>query len=114
MPETPNIKGEVLKKLPTLTEYRKSPNTAIQYVFMVAFLVYLAWNEWIRKDECSDRIETIQTTLKIEREMHTRTYNQMMSRIDKLENAIDVKNGVIREIGTKVGVDTPTETGGIK
>lgn len=114
MSKIPNIHRDVVKKIPTLSEYRKSPNTAIQYVFMVTFLLYLAWNEWIRKDQCSERIETIQTTLKTEREMHTRTYNQMMSRIDKLENAIDIKNGVIREIGTKVGVDTPTGTGGTR
>lgn len=114
MAKLPNIHEDVVKKIPTLSEYRKSPNTAIQYVFMVTFLLYLAWNEFLRKDQCSERIETIQTTLKIEREMHVRTYNQLMSRIDKLELANDVKNGVIREIGTKVGVDTPTGTGGIK
>lgn len=114
MSKIPNIHGDVVKKIPTLSEYRKSPNTAIQYVFMVAFLVYLTWNEWIRKDQCQERIETIQQTLKTEREMHTRTYNQLMSRIDKLENAIDIKNGVIKEIGTKVGVDNTSQTGGSK
>lgn len=48
----PEAAGKLAEKLPTSREWAKNGNSMATYSFMVIFVLYLGWNEFVRKDSC--------------------------------------------------------------
>jgi len=72
-------------KVPEFSHFLKNPLHVVSYVL----LLYFVYKEFTQKDDCSTIIAKYEVVIK-----------RQDARISKLENYVDVKNGVIKEIKT--------------
>lgn len=98
------IKG-LAEKVPNLEEYQKSPKQSFQYVFMLLFIALFGYILWGGKDDCSEKVAVVERALEREIRNGQRRDSIYSNRITALETALMIKNGTIKEIGTKVGVN---------
>lgn len=101
------IPDKMVDKVPTFEEYKKDKKSAVSYIFMICFFIYFFYNEFIKRDDCGEKIAVLNTTITQKDVM----INQLNERVIKLENAIDVKNGVIKEVKEVVKVNEETAGG---
>lgn len=110
MENTPNLPTkELTEKLPTMEQWKKYGSSAVTFSFMIIFVIYLLWVEFIRRDDCSSRIESFEKVI-LQKDI---MIEQLNTRVSRLENALDVKNGVIKNVEEKVTA-SPQEVGGSK
>lgn len=98
MADIPNIPKEVIEKLPTADQWKKNGSSMVTYSFMVLFIFYFLWNEFIKQDSCGEKIASFEKVI-IQKDNMIESLNQ---RVSKLENALDVKNGVIKSVEERV------------
>lgn len=92
-----NIPEEVAKKIPDFEQYKASPVKVFQYIFMILFVIYLVYNEFLKRDDCGSRIETLETVITQKDQMIV----QLNNRVGRLETALDIKNGVLNRVESK-------------
>lgn len=92
-----NIPKEVAEKIPDFEQYKSSPALARQYIFAILFILYFLYNEFIKKDDCGSRIETLETVI-IDKD---KVIIQLNNRVSRLETALDIKNGVLNRVESK-------------
>lgn len=110
LPNLPDIPEKTLDKLPTAEQWKKYGVSAVQYSFMILFVLYLGWNEWSRKSQCSDQIETLGKVI----EDKDRQIKMINERVRVLEEYVYIQNGVIKKVEDKVVETQPNEAGGSK
>ena len=89
-----NIPDKITDKIPTIEEYRKSPNTAISYVVMILFFMYFVFQQFVKEDDCGNRIATLEKVIIQKDDM----INKLNNRVSALEVALDVRTGVIKQV----------------
>lgn len=109
----------LLEKLPDLEQYQKNPKQATNYIFTLLFIALFAYIIWGNRGDCSEKVAVVERALEREIKNGQRRDSIYSNRISALETALMIKNGTIKEIGTKVGVNpedmnnpTPQTTGG--
>lgn len=85
---------KVTDKLPSLDQYKKDTKSAVSYVFMLVFFLYFIYNEFVKKDDCGSRVTTLETVIKDKDNM----IQLLNKRVDRLEIALDTRNGVINRV----------------
>lgn len=88
-------------KVPSFTQFVKYPLQGALYLLVL----YFVYKEFIARDDCSKRIETLEMVIK-DKDM---IIKQINARVQVLERAIDVKNGVIDRVNVKL--DSITQGG---
>lgn len=78
---------QIQDKVPSYSQFRMNPIHVVAYVL----LLYFIYKEFTSKDDCSIIIARYEVVLKRQEE-----------RIQKLENYVDIKNGVIEKIEKKL------------
>lgn len=86
-------------KLPSFDQFKKHTGSAVGYAFMVVFFFYFMYTEFWKKDDCGQRIATLERVLKKLEEDNMKKDE----RISSLEVALDIRNGVIKEVESSVG-----------
>lgn len=86
----PNVTG----KVPSFTQFVKYPLQGALYLLVL----YFVYKEFLDRDDCSKRIETLEIVIK-DKDMMIK---QLNARVQVLERAVDIKNGVINQVGTKL------------
>lgn len=74
---------QIQDKVPEFTHFLKNPIHVVAYVL----LLYFIYKEFTAKDDCSTIIAKYEAVL-----------GRQDERIHRLENYVDIKNGVIQEI----------------
>lgn len=100
----PNVTGGAIEKVPTFDQYKKSPKMAVQYTFLILFVILFTYFLWSKDSDCAQRVDTLEKTLDRERIISERRDSIYMARISALETALLTKSRALEEIGTKVGV----------
>lgn len=103
----PDIPEKVAEKLPTVDQWRKYGSYAVTYVFMILFVLYFLYQQFLNKDQCSEKIAAFEQVI-IQKD---RMIEQLNQRVSKLENFIDVQNGVIKKVEETVSSDMPQAGG---
>lgn len=103
IPNIPDIPEKVAEKLPTMEQWRKYGSSSISYVFMLCFFLYFFYSEFIKRDDCGEKIASFEKVIKQKDVM----IEQLNTRVLKLETALDVKNGIIQKVEEKVSSDIP-------
>lgn len=107
MENIPNIPGKMAEKIPEYEDFQKDKKGVVQWIGLLLFIAYLAYNEYFRRDDCKESIAVIQQTLNTEREMHKNTYNMLTKRIQTLEEGYMVKSKALNTVSDKVGASSP-------
>lgn len=82
------------QKIPSFEEFRKNKNSSWGYLFYICFFLYFIYKEFVQKDDCGQRIATLEAVMKDK----DRTIQLQGERIRALEVAWDVRNGVIQRV----------------
>lgn len=96
-----NLPKDITDKLPTLDQFSKNRGGAVSYIFMLCFFLYFFYNEFLKRDDCGAKIETLEKAM-VQKDAYIM---QLNNRVLYLETALDVKNGVIEKVGEKLGGD---------
>ena len=104
-----NIPEQLAEKLPTVDQYSKNPGTVTRYIFMLIFVGYFFYSEFLKKDDCGSKIEAFEKVILQKDDM----IQKLNARVTKLETALDVKTGVIERVEQQVAA-VPAKTGGVQ
>lgn len=108
IPNLPDIPEKVAEKLPTVDQWKKYGVAAVQYSFMILFLIMYLSDKFSDKDNCSDRIETLGKVVE-DKDKQIKSLNE---RVKVLEEYIYVQAGIIKKVEDKVTNATENEVGG--
>lgn len=89
---------KILNKVPTYDQYSKNTKSAVSYIFMLFFLSYFVFVEFIKKDNCAERMNAISSVI----EQKDIMIELLNARVTSLETALDTRNGAIKRIDTVV------------
>lgn len=93
-----NLPKDIADKLPTVEQFNKNRGGAVSYIFMLIFFLYFFYNEFMKKDDCGQKIESFEKVILQKDNM----INQLNIRVSKLETALDVKTGVLQQVEDKL------------
>lgn len=97
-----NLPRDIVEKIPTPEQFVKNRGGMVSYIFMLIFFLYFFYNEFLKRDDCGQKIESFEKVI-IQKDA---MINQLNNRVSKLETALDVKTGVIQQVEEKlVGAD---------
>lgn len=105
----PDIPENLSEKLPTMDQWKKNGSSAVTYSFMVLFIFYFVYREFLSRDACSAKIASFEQVITQKDNM----IEQLNERVTRLEIAFDVKNGIIDKVEESVSPE-PKEVGGSK
>lgn len=107
IPNIPDLPDKIAEKLPTMDQWKKYGVAAVQYSFMILFLIMYLSDKFSDKDNCSDRIETLGKVVE-DKDKQIKALNE---RVKVLEEFIYVQAGIIKKVEDKV-TTTENEAGG--
>lgn len=105
-----NIPDKITDKVPGFEEYKKSTKSAISYIFMLMFFMYFLYSEFFKRDDCGQRIATLEKVINEQKEMD----KKKDARISALEVALDIRNGVIKRVESKTDSLSHGQIGGLR
>ena len=104
-----NLPKDIADKIPTVDQFNRNRGGAVSYIFMLIFFLYFFYNEFLKRDDCGQKIDSFEKVI-IQKDA---MINQLNTRVTKLETALDVKTGVIEKVEEKL-VSGELSTGGSK
>lgn len=92
-----NLPDKALDKIPNFESFKKNEKSGTFYVFLIIFFCYFIYNEFVRREDCDKRIETMEKSGIYKDQM----IDQLTKRVSILETALDVEKGVTKIVITK-------------
>lgn len=91
-------KDLVAKKLPTFQEFKEGGSSAVQYIFVLLFIAYFFYKEYISSSDCGEKIAVLEKVV-VDK---NRDIEKLNDRVATLETALFVNQGILKQVEDQV------------
>lgn len=88
----------VSKKLPTFQEFKEGGSSAVQYIFVLLFIAYFFYKEYISSSDCGEKIAVLERVV----EDKNKDIEKLNARVATLETALFVNQGILKQVEEQV------------